>query len=82
MNPSALRDYYKPVKTNASTFFENAVSMTRLEVHLEWAALGKPVDRDQWYVGLSSSRWMLLTDAQGHDCANRECLYVYPPRLP
>ncbi|KAL6249560.1 hypothetical protein RBB50_003413 [Rhinocladiella similis] len=48
LNPDALYDYYKPVKVNASSFFENAVSMTRLEVIKEWSALGRPVDRDQW----------------------------------
>ena len=49
LDPEALHDYYKPVKVNSSTFFENAVSMTRLEVDREWSALGKPVDRDRWY---------------------------------
>ncbi|KAK5267642.1 hypothetical protein LTR96_006970 [Exophiala xenobiotica] len=48
LDPEALHDYYEPVKVNSSTFFENAVSMTRLEVDREWSALGKPVDRDQW----------------------------------
>ncbi|KAJ9629139.1 hypothetical protein H2204_008928 [Knufia peltigerae] len=48
LNPDALHDYYESVKVNGSTFFENAVSMTRSEVVKEWSALGKPVDRDQW----------------------------------
>ncbi|EXJ93893.1 hypothetical protein A1O1_02286 [Capronia coronata CBS 617.96] len=48
MDPETLFKYYERVNINSSAFFENAVSMTQLEVAREWAALGKPVDRDQW----------------------------------
>lgn len=50
MDPPSLKKYYAPVTVNASTYFENAVSMSRFEVDLEWSALGKPVDRNQWFV--------------------------------
>lgn len=48
LDPNAVRDYYAQVKINSSTFFENAVSINRLEIVRMWSALGKPVDRDQW----------------------------------
>ncbi|RVX75992.1 hypothetical protein B0A52_00349 [Exophiala mesophila] len=48
LNPQKLRHYYKSVDVSATTFFENAVSMSKSDVKKEWSALGKPVDRDQW----------------------------------
>ncbi len=33
---------------NSTTYFSNAISITRNEITQEWSALGKPVDRDQW----------------------------------
>ncbi|KAK5044530.1 hypothetical protein LTR84_010741 [Exophiala bonariae] len=48
LDPPSLRDYYKDVKVNASTYFENAAAFNTFEVIREWSALGKPVDRDQW----------------------------------
>ncbi|EXJ92195.1 hypothetical protein A1O3_00745 [Capronia epimyces CBS 606.96] len=48
LDPDSLYRYYERVNINSSAFFENAVSMTQLEVAREWSALGKPVDRDQW----------------------------------
>lgn len=50
LDPPSLRDFYKDVKVNASTYFENAAAFSTFEVVREWSALGKPVDRDQWYV--------------------------------
>lgn len=48
MDPPSLRKYYSPINISSSTFFENAISLSKFDVGLEWSALGKPVDRDQW----------------------------------
>jgi endothelin-converting enzyme len=48
MDPPELSNYYKTVNVNSTTFLDNALSMTRLEVGRMWNALGKPVDRDEW----------------------------------
>ncbi|KAJ9000383.1 hypothetical protein HRR94_004961 [Exophiala dermatitidis] len=48
LDPEALHKYYEQVPINSSAYFENAVSMTELEVVRQWSALGKPVDRDEW----------------------------------
>lgn len=48
MNPPELSSYYKDVKINATTYLENALSMTHLEVERMWNALGKPVDKAEW----------------------------------
>jgi endothelin-converting enzyme len=48
MDPEKLNKYYAGVSINATTYFENAISIIRNEYKEEWAALGKPVDRDQW----------------------------------
>ena len=54
MDPPSLHNYYEPVNVSSDTFFANTISMSRFDVGLEWSALGKPVDRDQWYVIWSS----------------------------
>ncbi|KIW32984.1 uncharacterized protein PV07_04489 [Cladophialophora immunda] len=48
MDPVSLKKYYDPVNITSSTYFGNAVSVIRAELSREWAALGKPVDRNQW----------------------------------
>ncbi|KIW95732.1 uncharacterized protein Z519_04317 [Cladophialophora bantiana CBS 173.52] len=48
MDPVSLKKYYDPVNITSSTYFGNAVSIIRNELAREWAALGKPVDRNQW----------------------------------
>jgi endothelin-converting enzyme len=48
MDPPSLLDFYHSVNVSSSTFFENAFSMSQLDVRREWASLGKPVDRDAW----------------------------------
>lgn len=45
---SALEKYYEAVNISSSTFFENAISITEFSTHLEWSALGKPTNRDEW----------------------------------
>ncbi|KAG9244303.1 peptidase family M13 [Calycina marina] len=52
MNPEALRSFLDPVNINASTFFENALSMRMFGVKQEWATLGKPVDHDAWSMSI------------------------------
>ncbi|KAF2398055.1 zincin [Trichodelitschia bisporula] len=48
MDPEALRNYYASLDVNATTFFKNALAMRQFEIIREWAALGKPVDRNEW----------------------------------
>jgi len=48
MDPPSLQHYYQSVNITPSTFFQNALSMNRLGVSLQWSSLGKPVDRDEW----------------------------------
>jgi len=48
MNPEELREFYMPITISESTFFRNALSMSRFGVAKEWSALGSPVDRNQW----------------------------------
>ncbi|KIW66438.1 hypothetical protein PV04_05773 [Phialophora macrospora] len=48
LDPEKLKEYYASVNINSTMYFENAVSLIQNEVKEEWAALGKPVDRDQW----------------------------------
>ncbi len=45
---SALEKYYEAVNISSSTFFENALSVARFDTRLEWSALGKPTNRDEW----------------------------------
>ncbi|KIX02232.1 uncharacterized protein Z518_08171 [Rhinocladiella mackenziei CBS 650.93] len=53
MDAKVLRNFYKQLNITSSTYFDNAVSMSRFYVSREWSALGKPVDRDQWYVDMT-----------------------------
>ncbi|EKD14071.1 peptidase family M13 [Drepanopeziza brunnea f. sp. 'multigermtubi' MB_m1] len=48
MDPSALHTYYQTINITPTTFFQNALSMSRFQVAHEWSSLGKPVDRDEW----------------------------------
>ncbi|PBP18292.1 Metalloproteases (zincins), catalytic [Diplocarpon rosae] len=48
MNPPTLHDYYRSIDITPTTFFQNALSMSRFAVAHEWSSLGKPVDRDEW----------------------------------
>ena len=45
---AALEKYYEAVNISNSTFFENAVSVAKFHTYLEWSALGKPTNRDEW----------------------------------
>lgn len=53
MDPSALQKYYKDVDVSASSFFDNALAISRFSVVQLWSALGKPVDREEW--GMTAS---------------------------
>lgn len=58
MDPPSLKKYYDAVNVTSSTFFDNAISVSRFEVEREWSALGKPVDRNQWFVSFhGDDRW-------------------------
>jgi endothelin-converting enzyme len=48
MDPAKLKKFYGTLPVNSSSYFDNAVSMTKFQVRDMWKALGKPVDRDQW----------------------------------
>jgi len=48
MDPDNLHKYYETVSINATTFFENELSMRMFDVDRMWKALGKPVDRAEW----------------------------------
>jgi endothelin-converting enzyme len=50
MNPSDLQRYYRNMEVNSSSFFETELSMRHFDFELNWNALGKPVDRNKWYV--------------------------------
>lgn len=43
-----LRDYYKDVNVSSSDFFGNVLSARAFDTARDWAALGKPVDRNEW----------------------------------
>ncbi|KAM0328871.1 hypothetical protein ACHAQA_005287 [Verticillium albo-atrum] len=47
-NATELRAYYGQVKVTASDFFGNGLSVRAFDTAREWAALGKPVDRNEW----------------------------------
>ena len=48
MDPDSLAAFYQTVNISPDTYFANAVQMSSFEVAYEWAALGKPVDRNRW----------------------------------
>ncbi|TVY92492.1 Endothelin-converting enzyme, partial [Lachnellula willkommii] len=48
MDPVSLHDYYQTIDITPSTFFQNALSMSKFDVAKEWSSLGRPVDRDEW----------------------------------
>ncbi len=48
LDPAALREFYKAVNISKSEFFENALSAATFYTKHEFAALGKPTDRDEW----------------------------------
>jgi len=48
MDPPTLLDYYQSVNITPSSFFANALAMSRFAVSQEWSSLGKPVDHDEW----------------------------------
>ncbi|CAL3963260.1 unnamed protein product [Diplocarpon coronariae] len=48
MDPPTLHDYYRSINITRTTFFQNALSMSRFAVAREWSSLGKPVDRNEW----------------------------------
>lgn len=51
MDPSKLSKYYQSLNVSSDSsesFFNNALHMSRFAIENEWAAFGKPVDRDQW----------------------------------
>jgi endothelin-converting enzyme len=50
MDPNALRSFYKDVTVNSDTFFQNTISIIKFGVGERWKALGKPVDKNEWYV--------------------------------
>ena len=47
MDPPSLRDYYDSLDITSS-FFDNNLDTNTFDFFREWAALGKPVDRDRW----------------------------------
>lgn len=50
MDPPSLEEYYSTVDISSKKFFNNALDVSRFDVKREWSALGKPVDRGEWYV--------------------------------
>lgn len=48
MDPPTLQKYYDTVTVNGSSYFGNALSMSRHDVREMWETLGKPVDRARW----------------------------------
>ncbi|KAF3358307.1 hypothetical protein VDGD_04966 [Verticillium dahliae] len=47
-NATELHAYYNSVNVSASDFFGNGLSVRAFDTAREWAALGKPVDRNEW----------------------------------
>jgi hypothetical protein len=80
MDPPSLEKYYQTVNVTSSTFFQNKVFMNRFGAGQQWSALGKPVDRDEWYVLISEGLRNLQANIshQGYDCSYCQCLYVSP----
>lgn len=52
-SPADLAEYYSDVTVNATTFFDNALSVARSSNKRAWAQLGKPTDRNTW--GMTAS---------------------------
>lgn len=48
MDPSNLQSYYNSINITPTTFFQNALSMSKFDVSRSWSSLGKPVDRNEW----------------------------------
>ncbi|KAF2840791.1 endothelin-converting enzyme [Patellaria atrata CBS 101060] len=48
MDPKTLHAYYERVNISASSYFSNAVALSKFDIRREWSALGKPVDRNEW----------------------------------
>jgi hypothetical protein len=78
MDPPSLEKYYETVNVTSSTFFQNKVFMNRFGAGQQWSALGKPVDRDEWYVLVSDGfrNRQANINYQGNDCSYCQCLYV------
>jgi endothelin-converting enzyme len=47
-NATQLHDYYATVNVSSSDFFANELSLRTFDVARGWAAIGKPVDREEW----------------------------------
>ena len=50
MDPEALKKFYDPLTISRSAFFENTVKIAKFDTTREWSRLGKPTDRDEWYM--------------------------------
>lgn len=48
MDPEDLRDFYKTITVNSTTFFANGLSMRDFGVNYVWSMVGKPMDRNIW----------------------------------
>ena len=48
MDPDSLHKLYESVPISSSAYFSNALAISKFDVHEEWSAYGKPVDRDGW----------------------------------
>ena len=47
-NSSALQAYYDSVEISPQAYFNNTISIAQFNTREEWAALGKPTNRDEW----------------------------------
>lgn len=50
LDPKALQLFYKDLDISNSTFFDNTIRIARFDTRREWARLGKPTQRDEWYM--------------------------------
>ncbi|KAL5604170.1 hypothetical protein BROUX41_002151 [Berkeleyomyces rouxiae] len=47
-DPDDLAQFYGLSVVNSDTYFDNEVSMRKMRLAMQWGALGKPLDKDEW----------------------------------
>ena len=50
LDASALQSYYESVNISNGAYFKNTLSVARFDVRREWSKLGKPTNRDEWFM--------------------------------
>lgn len=50
LDPEALKDFYSPLTISKTAFFDNSVQIAKFDRVREWNRLGKPTNRDEWYM--------------------------------